>query len=611
MSFIEELKRRSVVKVGIAYIIVAWVLLQVGEVLGPALRLPEWVNSALAFFLILGFPIALFFAWAFDLTPEGIKRDGEDKPADLQQVLGGRKVDFLIILLLVVAVVFFAWDNFTGETPLESAQRGEDIVTVSSASSTNSIAVLPFINISGDEENEFFSDGVSEEILNVLARVPELKVAARTSAFAFKGTNQTISAIAEELNVNHVLEGSVRKAGNRVRVTSQLVKADDGFQLWSATYDRELDDIFAIQDEISAEIANALKLTLALDSGDSGNLTGTQSLASYESYLRGMALWHERTAESLTQAISEFEKAQELDPNFAKAYAGLALVWTVYDGYVAGDFNEMTNQAERAADRALELDPENVEAITAKASVASVTLDYDAAKILFERAIELNPSFATAYQWYARLSGYQGDRDREIELLEKAKELDPRASIISYNLAWSYWVSGEKQRAIELIEQALAKDPDFPDGLSTLLMFNLIERNCPEVERIAERIVGKLNKVEDKSSVYVSLCLAETDEDRGRLMDEILSWGNFEFANPEDPSLTYDLEFIMVPVAYGDFDRGLRMLEVLARNWAPQNLDWYRHTTRDNMAEFNCLEDVQSIYAGLNLPESSLDPVCP
>ena len=350
---------------------------------------------------------------------------------------------------------------------------------------------------------------------------------------------------------------------------------------------------------------------MALDSGASGNLTGTNSLESYEHYLRGMSLWHERTAESLTVAIEEFEQAQQIDPNFAKAYGGLALVWTVYDGYVAGDFNEMTNQAERAADRALSLDPENVEAITAKASVASVELDYETAKTLFERAIELNPSFATAYQWYARLSGYQGDRDREIELLEKARELDPRAPIISYNLAWSYWVAGEKERAIDLIEETLDKVPDFPDGLSTLLMFNLIEGDCQEVERVARRIVSELEKTEDKSSVYVGLCEADDGAERGRLMDEILGWGNFDFPNPEDPSLTYDLEFIMVPIAYGDYERGLRMLEVLAKNWAPQNLDWYRHTTNDNMAEFNCLDSVQAVYADLELPASGYESTCP
>ena len=272
-----------------------------------------------------------------------------------------------------------------------------------------SIAVLPFVNMSNDADNEFFSDGIAEEILNVLASIPELKVAARTSAFAYKGTNTNISRIAEELGVNHILEGSVRKAGNQVRVTAQLIKADDGFHLWSANYDRELTNIFAIQDEIAGAIADALKVSLELESGDAGNLTGTNSIEAFEHYLQGMQLWHLRTAKSLPLSIDEFEAAIQLDPEFAKAHAGLAMGWGVIWGYVNTDEKTSYQNALNAADRALELDSKNVEAMAIKGTVFRQQFKYQEADKLFREAIGINPSFASAHQWYGGLLGEMSD----------------------------------------------------------------------------------------------------------------------------------------------------------------------------------------------------------
>ncbi|MDH3902866.1 MAG: hypothetical protein OES90_06560, partial [Xanthomonadales bacterium] len=272
MSFFAELKRRNVFKVAVAYIIVAWLLLQVSDTLVPALHLPEWFNSGVAFVLIIGFPIAMIFAWAFEMTPEGIKKEKDvDRSQSITNVTS-QKLNNVIIGVLVLALVYFAIDKFilapgrtlpgsdqisqqasdhTAETNEKSALTPVEVTPDSIEANNKSIAVLPFVNMSSDPEQEYFSDGLSEELLNLLVKIPELHVAARTSSFSFKGQSIEIPEIASRLNVDHVLEGSVRKSGNQLRITAQLIQADNGYHLWSETYDRQLDNIFQIQDEIA------------------------------------------------------------------------------------------------------------------------------------------------------------------------------------------------------------------------------------------------------------------------------------------------------------------------------------------------------------------------
>ncbi len=256
MSFIDELRRRNVFRVGIAYTIATWVLLQITEVITPILDLPDWAPKLIFVILAVGFVPALIFAWAFELTPEGIKKEKDVDRTESITHHTGRKLDFVIIAVLVLAVGLLLTDRvFQSKGP--EPEVGEIVAT-----SSRSIAVLPFVNISSDKEQEYFSDGITEEILNSLASVKELKVAGRTSSFAFKGQNQDLRRIGELLGVDHILEGSVRKAGTTVRITAQLVQVEDGFHLWSDTYDRELTDVFAIQDEIANEILKQLKARL-------------------------------------------------------------------------------------------------------------------------------------------------------------------------------------------------------------------------------------------------------------------------------------------------------------------------------------------------------------
>ena len=260
MSFFDELKRRNVFRVGVAYVIVAWLLAQVADLFLENFGAPDWVIKSVLIVLVIGFPLAIFFAWAFELTPEGLKRE---KEVDRSQSIAsetGRKLDRAIIAILVLALGYFVYDKYGGSgAPAEVATAQNAALP---AEAEKSIAVLPFVNMSSDTEQEYFSDGISEEILNALAGVQGLKVAGRTSSFAFKGQNQDLRAIGEALGVNHILEGSVRKSGGKVRITAQLIKVDDGFHVWSDTYDRELTDVFAIQDEIANAILEQMRTAL-------------------------------------------------------------------------------------------------------------------------------------------------------------------------------------------------------------------------------------------------------------------------------------------------------------------------------------------------------------
>jgi len=322
MSLFTELKRRNVLRVAIAYAVVAWLLLQVSDTLVPALRLPEWFHSGVALLLILGFPVALLFAWAFEMTPDGLKKERDIDQSQSIAKVAGRKLDFVIIGLLVVALGYFGYDKFVLDPQrdavvLESAgQQNADTtaefvqIDQPAESAQPSIAVLAFVNMSDDSGNEYFSEGLSEELLNLLVKIPELKVAARTSSFSYKDKDVSVAQIGVELNVTHILEGSVRKAGNHVRITAQLIKADDGFHLWSETFDRALDDIFVIQDEIAKAIVAELKV----------NLFGTMPVVRktdpevYSLYLQGNYFGSLRGAENLEKAVVALKQALAIDP---------------------------------------------------------------------------------------------------------------------------------------------------------------------------------------------------------------------------------------------------------------------------------------------------------
>ena len=322
-NLFSELKRRNVVRVGIAYIVLGWVVLQVGDVLFDMFETPDWVGKTLAGVLLLGFPFVCLFAWAFEMTPEGVKRTEEVDRSESITHSTGKKLNYVIIAALVIALAYFVWERQGLVEP------GADASVASVVD--KSIAVLPFVNMSSDEEQEWFVDGLTEEILNSLARTPDLLVASRTSSFQYKGRNEDISAIAKALGVAHVLEGSVRRGGDRLRVTAQLIRASDGFHLWSETFDREPKDVIEIQENVAIEIANALKTAMDPEALARMVSSGTASVAAYEAYLEGLA---QEGRSGVTGNVADFRGAFEAygralaaDETFAAAHWKQAIYW--------------------------------------------------------------------------------------------------------------------------------------------------------------------------------------------------------------------------------------------------------------------------------------------
>ena len=434
-QLLQELKRRNVVRVGVAYVVVAWLVIQVIETVSDPLGLPDWTEAFFIVLMLAGLPVILLFSWAFELTPEGLKKT-EDVEIDKSVTdVTGKKLNYTIIVVLALALGYFLWER---QGLVEQAEQTatEQAAEVTETSGEASIAVLPFVNMSADPEQEYFSDGISEELLNLLAKIPDLRVPARTSSFQFKGQNLDISEVAEQLNVKHVLEGSVRKADVRVRVTAQLIEAETGYHLWSDTYDRELDDIFAIQDEISAAIVTALSDTLGLQVEAAPHDSTVSNPEAYNLFLLAQHQVKERTKTDLESAIPNYERALELDPNYAPAHAGIGLAWYLLaatDGtYGTLPLDESLSKAMPHIEKALHLDGEMPEAL----GVMGLTLDarerYEEAIPYYEKALQLNPSLTDVRNWYSQSLSDLGRADEALAQMERAYEIDP-LSVLTLN----------------------------------------------------------------------------------------------------------------------------------------------------------------------------------
>ncbi|HNP62316.1 MAG TPA: hypothetical protein PKH39_00195 [Woeseiaceae bacterium] len=327
-GLLDELKRRNVVRVGIAYVLIAWLIAQVAELALDSFEAPVWVIKTVLLLLTLGLPVALFFAWAFEITPEGLKKE---KDVDRSQSVThdtGRKLNALIIGVLILAVGLLLADKFLMQPKVTTEASAP--APVAKAAETNSIAVLPFVDMSPNKDQEYFTDGLTENLLHALAQIRELKVAGRTSSFAFKGKNTDLRDIGQQLNVGSILEGSVQKAGGKIRITTQLINTEDGYHLWSKTFDRDLEDIFSVQDEIAGAVANALKKSLL---GDGSVAASTNNFEAYNAYLFGLSYYNKTTPEDWDKAIEQFQVALEIDPDMALAWAGLSLAYSQKTGY--------------------------------------------------------------------------------------------------------------------------------------------------------------------------------------------------------------------------------------------------------------------------------------
>jgi len=468
MSLFEELKRRNVFKVAVAYIVTAWLLMQVADLVLENIGTPPWVMQTVLLLLAIGFPIALIFAWAFEVTPEGIKRERDvDRSESITQVTG-RKLDFAIIAMLVVVAGYFIWESRfqeRSEPQVASAEPAEEkaVPAATDGAATfddTSIAVLPFVNLSSDPEQEFFSDGISEELLNVLAQYPDLRVAARTSSFQFKDDNRDISEIARLLKVNHVLEGSVRKSGTRLRITAQLIEADNGYHLWSETYDRELNDVFAIQDEISAAIGSALRSKLKLDEESlqsAPRVAESRNTAAYEAFLHGRHLINERGNRAITEAVRYLQKSLRLDPSYAPAHAHLAIAYFLLSNNPSsyGDLTdaEVISKATPHIEQAEQLDPDFAELWGAKAQLSFIQGKMEQGIEYLNRALELNPVYVDAMNWRHNAANGLGDFALAAETILALLEVDPYSIVGRLNYINSHLAYTDRVAAHEMASE--------------------------------------------------------------------------------------------------------------------------------------------------------------
>src|SRR5438874_1712200 len=359
-NFFAELKRRNVYKVAVAYAVAGWLLLQGASIVLPSFEAPAWTMKVLILVLAVGLPVAVVLAWAFEITPEGIVRADEVDPNKSITRKTGRRLTALIVLIGILAAGLFVFQK--SKRVAETTPKTVAPNTV--LQNDKSVAVLPFDDLSAKHDQQFFGDGLAEELLNVLVQIDGVSVASRTSSFAFKGKNLSIPDIAKTLGVAHIVEGSVRRVDNRLRVTAQLIDVATDRHLWSQTFDREVTDVFAIQDEIARSIADALKVRLGRAADKKA---GTENVEAYELYLLGLYHWNQRTEDGLRTALDFFRRASERDPSFARAFAGLSMTYSLLPGYASFDRHPAHREALVAARKAVALDPKNAEALTALA----------------------------------------------------------------------------------------------------------------------------------------------------------------------------------------------------------------------------------------------------
>jgi len=454
-NFFAELKRRNVYKVAIAYGVVAWLLIQIATQVFPFFDIPNWTIRLVVLLIVIGLPIALVIAWAFELTPEGLKRtetiDAEHQPTRSRK----RAWIYVVAIAGAMSVGLF----FLGRYTATNKQSGSTDIPA------KSIAVLPFANLSQDPDNAYFADGIQEEILSRLSKIGDLRVISRTSTQRYKSAPDNLSEIANKLGVAHILEGTVQKAADQVRVNVQLINAENDSHVWTDRYDRKLTDIFAVETEIATKIAAALQAKLTGAEQQALSSRPTENPEAHQFYLKGRYYWNRRGEEGLKKATEYFEHAIKADPNYALAYAGLADSYALlgFHGYGALPPAEAVPKAKAAAEKALQIDETLAEA---HASLAYAKEEYDwdvgGAEREYKRAIELNPNYATAHQWYAVHLAVRGRYPEAIAEIKQAQEVDPLSLVINMNVGWVFYFARQYDEAAEQCRKTLELDPNFP-----------------------------------------------------------------------------------------------------------------------------------------------------
>jgi TolB-like protein/Tfp pilus assembly protein PilF len=555
-TFFAELKRRNVYKVAVAYAVASWLLIQIATQVFPFFEIPNWAVRLVVLLLIIGFPVALTFSWAYEITPEGIKLESEIDPArSIARKTGRKIVAFTAVAAAMAAGLFVFQLVRTRSTTPESA----DASTIPK----KSIAVLPFDNLSEDKSNAFFAEGVQDEILTRLAKVAELKVIARTSTQRFQSAPANLPDIAKQLAVLNILEGSVQKAGDQVRVNVQLINALTNAHLWAETYDRKLNDIFSVESDIAKTIADTLEAKLTGSEARVIAARPTENPEAHEFYLRGRYLWNRRTGANLQKAADYFQQAIALDPAYALAYSGLADCHVLLPAYaeLGNNPRDELPKALEAAHKAVQLDDTLGEAHTSLARALASDLQLPAAMSEFKRAIELNPNYATAHQWFGECLQSQGRLEEALAEIKRAHELDPLSLIINSLLGFALDTVGKSGEAIAQLYKTIEIDPNFVNAYGQL--GNLLEHQGRLKEAIAE-----YEKDASLSNDPIALAnLAGAYFHAGRKQEAQQLWNKLKSLSDRQYVPAYSMA--IVQAAAGNKDEAIRLLEKSYTDRAP------------------------------------------
>jgi TolB-like protein/Flp pilus assembly protein TadD len=546
-NFFAELKRRNVYKVAVAYAVVAWLLVQVATQVFPFFEIPNWAVRLVVLLLILGFPIALVIAWAFEATQEGIKRTEVADAMPVSAAIGRKKHAwiYVVVIAAAISVTLFFLGRYTAGNKSVAAAPNE--------LPTKSIAVLPFDNLSRDPDNAYFAEGVQDEILTRLAKVADLKVISRTSTQRFKSAPADLREIAKQLGVTHILEGSVQKAGDSVRVNVQLINALTDVHLWADTYDRKLTDIFAIESEIAKNVAENLKARLNGRAEEVLAARPTENPEAHELYLKGRYFWNRRSTASLRKAGDYFQKAIDLDPKYALAYAGLADVHSLVPVYAGTAPQDDVPKALAAARKAVELDDRLAESHTSLGNALVSSVQLKAAEAEFRRALELNPNYATAHQWLAECLFGQGRFSESLAENERAHELDPLSLIINASYASSLAGAGRYEEAVKQARKTLDLDPELVPG------HEILGQIYEDEGKLNEAIIeySKANELGPTPSNFAMLAHAYAKTGRmgetRKILDKLTDLSAQQYVG------AYPLA--VVHLALGEKDEALRLLE--------------------------------------------------
>ena len=554
-NFFAELKRRNVYKVAAAYAVVSWLLIQAASIFFPAFNAPQWAMQVVILILVIGFPVALVFSWAFEITPEGIVRESDVEAGKSITHRTGRKIVAMTVVVGIVAAGLLVFQLLRARSTSSPRQDASAAGTEAGTVTNKSVAVLPLANLSRDPDNEYFAAGIQDEIITRLAQISDLKVISCSSTQRYKGSGQNLRQVATELGVTNILEGSIQKANNAVHVNVQLVNALTDSHLWANVYDRKLTDIFAVESEIAKTIAESLQAKLSGSEKTAISKKPTENTEAHQLYLKGRFFWNKRTANDLKKSIDYFEQASAADPNYALAYAGVADAYALLPGYSGGSPRDCYPKAIAAAKKALELDDTLSEAHTTLAMAISYH-DFDSSQAIkeFQRAIELNPNYAIAHQQYGNntLSAL-GRFDDAIVEGKRAVELDPLSLVINTDQGGNYYFARRYDEAIAQLHKTLEMDPGF--YIAHFVLGQVLEAKGARDAAIVE--YQKARGLNDDPTVLGVLArthgLSGNKMEAEKILDQLKKLSQERYVSAFSFALTY--------LGLGDKEKALRWLE--------------------------------------------------